>query len=232
MAVPHGGIMKITKKPEGLAQVSVYVESVSAEYARGLEVLHELGPTVTVFGSARTKPGERAYTDALNLGRLLASQGITIVTGGGGGIMEAANRGAVLGGGHSIGMPIVLPFEENPNPFISKSVMFDHFPARKTCLIQACDAVVVFVGGFGTLDELFEVLTLIQTGKIDEVPVILIGSHYWSGLMQWLATDVVEAGCISERDLHLVDIVDTPTRAVEILHARLGISRQSAAVAS
>lgn len=224
--------MKITKKPEGLAQVSVFVESVSAEYARGLEVLHELGPTVTVFGSARTKPGERAYTDALQLGRLLAESGVTVVTGGGSGIMEAANRGAHLGGGHSIGLPIVLPFEEAANPFLATSITFDHFPARKTCLIQACDAVVVFVGGFGTLDELFEVLTLIQTGKLDEVPVILVGAHYWSGLLEWLASDVVAQGCISESDLRLVDIVDTPQRAWEILNGRLGLDRDVQGIAS
>lgn len=201
--------------------ISIYVEAVSGEYLRGLHALSTIGPCVTVFGSARTKPGDQAYSDAMTVGRELARAGFAVATGGGGGIMEAANRGAALGGGGSIGMPIVLPFEESGNDFIELSVPFDHFPARKTCLIQACDAVVVFAGGFGTLDELFEVLTLIQTGKTEPLPVILVGSHFWSGLLEWLVGTTTAAGCISERDIDLLTIVDTPRAAVDAVLEQL-----------
>lgn len=201
--------------------ISIYVDSVSGEYSRGLEMLANLGPCVTVFGSARTKPGERPYTDAMAVGRGLALAGFAVATGGGGGIMEAANRGAALGGGGSIGMPIALPFEESGNEFLELSVTFDHFPARKTCLILACDAVVLFAGGFGTLDELFEVLTLIQTGKMSPVPIILVGSWFWTGLLEWLSQDVLDARCISPTDLDLVTVVDTPEAAVAEVLARV-----------
>jgi uncharacterized protein (TIGR00730 family) len=209
--------------------ITVFVEKVSAEYSRGLHATHEIGPSVTVFGSARTKPGEPAYSAAMNTGRLLAQAGFAVITGGGSGIMEAANRGAALGGGGSIGMPIVLPYEESANTFVGLSVMFDHFPARKTCLIQACDAVIVFVGGFGTLDELFEVLTLMQTGKLARMPVILVGSYYFSGLLEWLAKDAVAAGTINDEDLDLMEVVDSPQRAVELITQRLGSPKQHAA---
>lgn len=201
--------------------ISIYVDSVSGEYSRGLQMLANLGPCVTVFGSARTKPGERPYSDAMAVGRGLAMAGFAVATGGGGGIMEAANRGAALGGGGSIGMPIALPFEESGNEFLELSVTFDHFPARKTCLILACDAVVLFAGGFGTLDELFEVLTLIQTGKMQPVPIILVGSWFWSGLLEWLAQDVLGARCISAHDLDLVTVVDTPESAVEAVLSKV-----------
>jgi hypothetical protein len=201
--------------------ISIFVESVSGEYSRGLQALANIGPCVTVFGSARTKPGDPAYADAMQVGRQLATAGFAVATGGGGGIMEAANRGAALGGGGSIGMPIVLPFEQSGNEFLELSVTFDHFPARKTCLIKACDAVVVFTGGFGTLDELFEVLTLIQTGKMNAVPIILVGSYYWSGLLDWLRTSPTAAGCIGEQDLDLMTVVDTPEAAIEAVTSQL-----------
>lgn len=201
--------------------ISIFVESVSGEYSRGLQALSNVGPCVTVFGSARTKPGDQAYTDAMMVGRELAMSGFAVATGGGGGIMEAANRGAALGGGGSIGMPIVLPFEKSGNEYLELSVTFDHFPARKTCLIRACDAVVVFTGGFGTLDELFEVLTLIQTGKMDPVPIILVGSYFWSGLLEWLVASPTNAGCIGAHDLDLMTVVDTPEAAVEAVTSQL-----------
>lgn len=207
--------------PSTHIDISIYVESVSSEYSRGLMALTEIGPCVTVFGSARTRPGDSAYTDAIAVGRELAQAGFAVATGGGGGIMEAANRGAALGDGGSIGMPIVLPFEESGNEFIDLAVTFDHFPARKTCLIQACDAVVVFAGGFGTLDELFEVLTLIQTGKLPRVPIVLVGSYFWSGLLEWLAETTAGAGCISDHDLDLMTVVDTAEAAVEEVLARV-----------
>lgn len=207
--------------PSTHIDISIFVESVSGEYSRGLQALADIGPCVTVFGSARTKPGEPAYADAMQVGRQLATAGFAVATGGGGGIMEAANRGAALGGGGSIGMPIVLPFEQSGNEFLELSVTFDHFPARKTCLIRACDAVVVFTGGFGTLDELFEVLTLIQTGKMKAVPIILVGSYYWSGLLEWLSNSPSSAGCIGEHDLDLMTVVDTPEAAVEAVTSQL-----------
>lgn len=203
--------------------ISIYVEAVSGEYSRGLEALRNIGPCVTVFGSARTKPGEPAYSDAMAVGRELAELGFAVATGGGGGIMEAANRGAALGGGGSIGMPIALPFEKSGNDFIDVSVMFDHFPARKTCLLQACDAVVVFPGGFGTLDELFEVLTLVQTGKMEPVPIILVGSYYWAGLLDWLLTAAVGARCIGAGDLDLMVAVDTPEAALQAVLSMVAV---------
>ena len=203
--------------------ISIYVESVSGEYTRGLQALTAIGPCVTIFGSARTRPGEPAYADAMLVGRQLAMAGFAVATGGGGGIMEAANRGAALGGGGSIGMPIVLPFEESGNEFLELSVTFDHFPARKTCLIQACDAVVVFAGGFGTLDELFEVLTLIQTKKIEPVPIVLVGSYFWSGLLEWLVATPGSAGCISEHDIDLMIVVDTAGAAIEAVTSQLAM---------
>lgn len=212
---------KVKRQPEvvrsGREEINLYVEAVSAEYALGLHSIHEIGPAVTVFGSARSKPGDRVYTEAMDVGRLLANAGYSVVTGGGGGVMEAANRGAALAGGGSIGMPIVLPFERHGNEYAEVSISFDHFPARKTCLISACDAVVVFAGGFGTLDELFEVLTLIQTGKLRPMPIILVGTHYWAGLFEWLLTQSAPGRYISESDLDLVRVVDSPKWAVDAL---------------
>ncbi len=206
-------------------EITVYVDAVSEQYTRGLHATRDLGPAVTVFGSARTRPGEPTYLHALRVGRLLAGAGYTVVTGGGGGIMEAANRGASLGGGPSIGMPIVLPFEESGNPFVHLSVDFEHFPARKTCLIDACDAVMVFAGGFGTLDELFEVLTLVQTRKMHPIPVILVDRRYWSGLIDWIESTVLTQGCVSEHDLDLVHVVDTAEEAVAICNQSVPVPR-------
>lgn len=201
--------------------IQVYVEGVSAEYHRGLLSVHGIGPAITVFGSARSRPGDPVYREAMAAGRLLASAGFTVVTGGGGGVMEAANRGAMLAGGQSIGMPITLPHEPDGNSYLGVSVAFDHFPARKTCLIAACDAIVVFPGGFGTLDELFEVLTLVQTGKLPPRPIILFGSAYWVGLFEWLVEHTERGAFISEGDLDLVSVTDDPGQLVETLVAAI-----------
>lgn len=204
--------------------ISRFVTAVSAEYHEGLSATHNVGPAVTVFGSARTRPGHPDYTHAVTCGRRLAMAGFTVVTGGGGGIMEAANRGAVLGGGHSIGLRIELPFEEVPNPFVATSVAFEHFPARKTCLIASCEAFVVYPGGFGTLDELFEVLTLIKAQKIPHAPVVLVGVEFWSGLLGWLGQTVHPRGCIGAHDLALVTVVQTPQQVVAAVKGeRLGV---------
>ncbi|MEI6620619.1 MAG: TIGR00730 family Rossman fold protein [Actinomycetes bacterium] len=206
-------------------EIDRFVAAVSVEYHQGLSATRTSGPAVTVFGSARTKPGHPDYTHAVTTGRTLAMAGYTVVTGGGSGIMEAANRGAALGGGHSIGLRIELPFEEAPNAFVATSVTFDHFPARKTCLIVSCDAVVVYPGGFGTMDELFEVLTLIQTRKIPALPVVLVGAAFWSGMLDWFGRDVQARGCIGAPDLALVTVVESPAEVLSAIKGeRFGVS--------
>lgn len=207
----------VRAKATTIEQIEWYVDGLTAEYHRGLTSVHEIGPAVTVFGSARSRPGDPVYTNALAVGKLLAAEGFSVVTGGGGGVMEAANRGVHLAGGRSVGMPITLPNEPQGNNYLGISVSFDHFSARKTCLINACDAVVVFPGGFGTLDELFEVLTLIQTRKIPEIPIVLFGTHYWAGLFEWLLNETTPAAFISEEDLDLVSVTDSPSAVVETL---------------
>jgi len=183
-----------------------------AEFVDGYERMAKIGPCVSVFGSARTKPDNRYYQIGIEVSRLLAEGGYGVITGGGPGIMEAANKGAQDGGGKSVGLNIDLPFEQNHNPYIDQelNLEFDYFFVRKVMFVKYAQGFVVLPGGFGTLDELFEALTLIQTKKINNRPVVFIGKAYWSGLIDWIKTTMLaREGNISEKDLDLFGIVDS-----------------------
>ena len=190
-----------------------------SEFVDGFEALADVGAAVTVFGSARSQPGEPTYELARTVGRLLAEAGFAVITGGGPGAMEAANRGCQEGGGLSIGCNIELPHEQILNPYLDVSIEFRYFFARKTMFVKYADAFVILPGGLGTLDELFEALTLIQTGKIRHFPVVLMGKGYWGGLVEWMRTTQVPAGTIAADDLNLFRMTDDPAEAVAIILA-------------
>lgn len=183
---------------------------IMGEFVEGFETLANLGPAVTIFGSARAKPEHKDYQQAVAIGRLLGEAGYTIITGGGPGIMEAANKGAREAGTTSIGLNIELPFEQHINPYVDISMEFRYFFARKTMLVKYSQAIIVLPGGFGTMDELFESLTLIQTGKIHNYPVVLFDSDYWSGLIDWLKKTMALRGKIAAPDLDLIYLTDSP----------------------
>ncbi|MBZ9778710.1 TIGR00730 family Rossman fold protein [Psychroflexus sp. CAK8W] len=193
---------------------------IMSEFVYGYERLSEIGPCVSVFGSARTKPGEKYYELAVKVANKIVDQGYGIITGGGPGIMEAGNKGANLGGGTSVGLNIDLPFEQHDNPYIdaNKNLDFDYFFVRKVMFVKYSQGFVVMPGGFGTLDELFEAITLIQTKKIDKFPIILVGTEFWSGLLDWIKTTLAEKlNTVSIEDLDLIELVDTEDEVVEIL---------------
>jgi uncharacterized protein (TIGR00730 family) len=183
---------------------------IQSEFVEGFEALAQLGPAVTLFGSARTKEGDPFYRATVETARLLAEAGLAVITGGGPGIMEAGNKGAKLGGGVSVGLNIELPFEQHLNPYLDIPINFRYFFARKVMFVKYAQAFVIFPGGFGTLDELFESLTLIQTGKISNFPIILFGSQYWSGLLAWLKETMLAEGKIAPADLNLITVTDSP----------------------
>jgi len=174
-------------------------------------------PAITVFGSARITEDSPEYAEAREVGRLLAQAGFAVVTGGGPGAMEAANRGAREGGGLSVGFNIELPHEQHENRFLDISLTFKHFYARKTMFVKAAEGFIIFPGGFGTLDELFESLTLIQTGKVLHFPVVLIDSEYWNPLLEWIRGRLLVDGMVSREDLELLEVTDDPERAVTLL---------------
>ncbi len=178
------------------------------EFAQGFEEMADVGKAVTVFGSARLPHDHPDFVKAEALSADLANRGYAVVTGGGPGIMEAANKGAFEAGGRSVGLNIALPHEQAPNPYQTDKVNFRYFFVRKVLLVKYSTAFVVFPGGFGTIDELFEALTLIQTKKIKPFPVFLVGTAYWRGLVQWLQGTLVRSGTIGEHDLHLFKVVD------------------------
>ena len=182
---------------------------IMGEFVDGFDVLARVGMAVTVFGSARMAEGSPYYDAARAVGRGLAERGYAVITGGGPGLMEAANRGAQEAGGLSIGCNIELPHEQAPNPYANLSIDFRYFFVRKTMFVKYSEAFVVFPGGFGTLDELFEALTLIQTAKVERFPVVLYGSEYWSGLLDWVRERALEEGMVSAGDLELIQVVDT-----------------------
>jgi uncharacterized protein (TIGR00730 family) len=188
---------------------------ITSEFIEGFDTLASLQKAVTVFGSARTGPDDPQYRAAQEVSRLLAEAGFGIITGAGPGIMEAANKGARDGRGRSIGCNIELPFEQGANPYVDTLVNFRYFFVRKTMFIKYSVAFIIFPGGFGTLDELFEALTLIQTGKIYQFPVILFGRHYWAGLVRWLQTRVLGEGKISPGDIDLMLLTDDPAEATQ-----------------
>jgi uncharacterized protein (TIGR00730 family) len=179
-----------------------------SEFVEGFDALAEIPPAISVFGSARISEEDPMYKAAREVGAEIASAGLAVITGGGPGIMEAANRGAHEAGGVSIGCNIELPFEQITNPYADIAIDFEHFFVRKTMFVKYAEGFVVFPGGFGTLDELFESLTLIQTGKVVHFPVILFGSHYWNGLVSWLRERLVAEGKIAPDDLDIFTVVD------------------------
>ena len=190
---------------------------IMAEFVEGIETLSEVHNAVTIFGSARVKPDDIYYQKTEKLTRLLAQNGFSVITGGGGGIMEAANKGAGEAGGKSVGMNIQLPFEQKPNPYANIHLHYKYFFIRKVMFVKYAVAYVILPGGFGTMDELFEALTLIQTRKIRSFPLILMGSEYWQGLLDWLKKTMLLEGKISPTDLDLIQIVDEPEEVVKLI---------------
>ncbi len=201
---------------------------IMGEFIEGFDSLAHITKGVTIFGSARTHPDEPQYEAAKETARLLALAGFAVITGGGPGIMEAANQGAKLGGGLSIGCNIELPFEQGANPYIDTLINFRYFFVRKTMFIKYSDAFIIFPGGFGTLDEAFEALTLIQTGKIYQFPVIFFGRHYWAGFIRWLQTRVLTEGKISPGDMDLIIVTDDPAEAANVvIQAQQSLTQQN-----
>ena len=193
---------------------------IMAEFVDGFERLGKIGPCVSIFGSARTKPDHENYILAESISYELTQNGYGVVTGGGPGIMEAGNKGAARGKGISVGLNIELPFEQNDNPYIDsdKSLDFDYFFVRKVMFVKYSQGFVVMPGGFGTLDELFEAITLIQTKKIGKFPIILVGRKYWSGLFEWIKNTLLSEGNISPTDLDLISLVDTEDEVLEVVN--------------
>jgi uncharacterized protein (TIGR00730 family) len=204
------------------------VMRITSEFVEGFDTLAKVEKGVALFGSARTGPDDPQYAAAQETARLLAEAGFSIITGAGPGIMEAANRGAKLGGGHSVGCNIELPFEQGANPYVDTLVNFRYFFVRKTMFIKYSVGFIIFPGGFGTLDELFEALTLIQTGKISQFPVVLFGAHYWAGLVRWLQSRVLGERKISPGDLDLMLITDDPREAADAVIAAWNAQQASA----
>lgn len=192
---------------------------IMAEFVEGFEKMSRIGPCVSIFGSARTESGTKYYLLAEEIAYKLTTEGYGIITGGGPGIMEAANKGAQNANGKSVGLNIKLPFEQSPNPYIDtdKSITFDYFFVRKLMFIKYAQGFVVLPGGFGTMDELFESLTLIQTRKIGRFPIILVGKNYWSGLVEWIKSVLVTEKYINADDLKLFTVVDTAEEAVNVI---------------
>ena len=199
----------------GDEHLEAHVEQIAAELRDGFRVVERVpSPAVTVFGSARIGKAHPAYAAARDLGRRFAEQGWAVVTGGGPGVMEAANRGAREAGGASIGLNIKLPHEQRPNPYLDLCHTFSHFYARKVMLVKVAEGFVLFPGGFGTLDELFESLTLIQTGKVLHFPVVLWGRDHWHDLLDWVGDELLHNGLVSAEDLALLRVTDDPAEAV------------------
>ena len=190
-----------------------------SEFVDGFDAMASVGPAITVFGSARTKPDDPRYELARTIGRKLAEAGYAVITGGGPGTMEAANRGCQEGGGRSVGCNIELPHEQSLNRYVDLGIEFRYFFARKTMFVKYADGFVILPGGFGTLDELFESLTLIQVGKVRHFPVVLVGRSYWAGLLDWIRETAVAAGAVSTADLDLIQIADEPDEIIALLRA-------------
>jgi uncharacterized protein (TIGR00730 family) len=207
---------KLLERRDG--DLAGHVARIADEFRQGFAAVEQIGrPAVSVFGSARVSEDHPTYREAREVGRRLAEAGFAVVTGGGPGAMEAANRGAREGGGVSVGFNIELPHEQHENPYLDISLTFHHFYARKTMFVKAAEGFVIFPGGFGTLDELFEALTLIQTGKILHFPVVLFDSGYWQPLLGWIEGRLLPDGMVSSSDLELLSVTDDPAKAVEIV---------------
>lgn len=194
---------------------------IMGEFVHGYERMSEIGPCVSVFGSARFDPNDKYYKLATEVAQKISEQGYGVITGGGPGIMEAGNKGAHLAGGPSVGLNIDLPFEQHDNPYIDrdKNLNFDYFFVRKVMFVKYAQGFVALPGGFGTLDELFEAITLVQTHKTDKFPIILVGTEYWTGLLDWIRTKLLdEYETISPEDIDLMQVVDTADEVIEILN--------------
>ncbi|MGH7506710.1 MAG: TIGR00730 family Rossman fold protein [Longimicrobiales bacterium] len=190
---------------------------IMGEFVEGFDTLARLGPAVSIFGSSRIKPDDPMYEAAGIVAGMLAGEGFAVITGGGPGIMEAANKGASEAGGQSVGCNIELPFEQGMNEYVQLAINFRYFFVRKTMLVKYAEAFVIFPGGFGTMDELFEALTLIQTGKVRDFPVILFGRTYWKVLLDWLRDTMLAEGKISPADLGIITVTDSPREAVDVI---------------
>ena len=192
---------------------------IMGEFVNGFEAMSKIGPCVSIFGSARTKPDHPYYKLTVEIAEKIVDHGYGVITGGGPGIMEAGNKGAHIAGGTSVGLNIELPFEQHDNPYIDsdKVLDFDYFFVRKVMFVKYSQGFVVMPGGFGTLDELFEALTLIQTHKIETFPIILVGTTFWRGLIDWIKTTLIDEGNISPEDLNLIHLVDSADEVIDIL---------------
>jgi len=188
-----------------------------AEFVEGFEALAEIHPSVSIFGSSRVTSDDEVYQRAEHVAQLLAENGFGVITGGGPGVMEAANKGASLAGGKSIGLNVQLPHEQEPNPYTNLALNFRYFFVRKVMFVKYAVAYIIFPGGFGTMDELFESMTLIQTRKIKPFPVILVGSEYWKGLLDWVKGVVLKEGKISASDLDIFQLIDDPEEIVRTI---------------
>jgi uncharacterized protein (TIGR00730 family) len=194
---------------------------IMAEFVEGFNVLPDVYPAVTIFGSSKTKPQSTSYKNAVQVARMLVEAGFNVISGGGPGIMEAANKGAAETGGKSVGLHIELPSEQQPNDYANVRLSFHYFFIRKVMFVKYAVAYVIMPGGFGTLDELFEALTLIQTNRIRSFPVILMDSGFWDGLQGWLKKTLIKEKTIQESDLDIFTVVDTPEEAVSIIKRRV-----------
>lgn len=218
--------MKKELHPKGWNEIktndSWAIFKIMGEFVNGYEKLSRIGPCISIFGSARTKPDNKYYQLAVSISQRIVEAGYGIITGGGPGIMEAGNKGAHFAGGTSVGLNIELPFEQHDNPYIDsdKSLDFDYFFVRKVMFVKYSQGFVVMPGGFGTLDELFEAITLIQTNKIEKFPIILVGTDFWSGIMAWVKETLLEKfSNISATDLDLIHLVDTEDEVINILNS-------------
>jgi uncharacterized protein (TIGR00730 family) len=198
--------------------IDASVKTIAEEFRAGFEKVAQIDrPGVALFGSARVKEGSAPYESARAVGRRFAEEGWAVVTGGGGGVMEGANRGCKEGGGLSVGFNIVLPHEQDPNPYLDIEYTFEHFYARKVCFVRPSEGFVIFPGGFGTLDELYESLTLIQTGKIKHFPVVLFDSDYWGAMIDWIKGELLVDGMISPDDIELLHVTDDVDEAAQLV---------------
>jgi len=188
---------------------------IMGEFVEGVEGLHDLGPAVSIFGSSRTQPDDPQYKKAEAIAALFVKNGFGVITGGGGGIMEAANKGATEAGGTSVGLNIKLPFEQKPNPYATIQMEFKYFFIRKVMFIKYAAAYVVMPGGFGTMDELFEVMTLVQTRRIRPFPIIMVGTEYWGGLLAWIHSQLLAQALISPKDMDIIQVLDDPEEIVD-----------------
>ncbi|AUS06821.1 TIGR00730 family Rossman fold protein [Pseudotamlana carrageenivorans] len=216
--------MRTEKHPKGWNEIktndSWAIFKIMGEFVSGFEKMSKIGPCVSIFGSARTKPDHKYYKLAENVAKKIVEGGYGVITGGGPGIMEAGNKGAHLAGGTSVGLNIELPFEQHDNPYIDadKNLDFDYFFVRKVMFVKYSQGFVVMPGGFGTLDELFEAITLIQTHKIGKFPIILVGRDFWAGLLDWIKATLLDGYAnISEKDLDLIHLVDNEDEVIDIL---------------